>query len=341
MTTISTISELLTLSNCQFRVYDIGRKIEKVSKTTFEKIEHCHLPHPTPFQGHSHFAITFWQKASHQPYLWFVKLPLDERGLLNQGARNHFIAIIIEALGTNLSVDPTKKQEELLKNNPYIFTPSQYKLAMLNSLISFELKNEPTTHYSRFTSYLKDKTWAQWQHIGVQGIADFAARISEEDNANSLSQNLTLLPFEVLSTLCGALENVALPHNVVSAIVSHLEDNSVIDIQRQQMLLRALASSTEQQTANHYIDELLTQNILAEELVITIAGRLWNILNNQSSMMKFLELLVQLEPALFPSIFSDLVAIPTIRPVLFQCMRTTERSENLSKAIGQLFNNKG
>ena len=38
-----------------------------------------------------------------------------------------------------------------------------------------------------------------------------------------------------------------------------------------------------------------------------------------------------------PSIFKDLVAIPDVRPVAFQCMRAPERSEAFSKAIGQLF----
>mgnify|MGYP002335783292 FL=1 len=126
MSTIDTISELITLSGSQFRVYDIGRRIDKISKADFEKIEHNQLPYPYPMQGHAHLALAFWQKSSKTPYIWFVKLPLDERGLLNQGARNHFIAIIVEALGSDLTVDPTQKQEELLKNNPYNFTPAQY-----------------------------------------------------------------------------------------------------------------------------------------------------------------------------------------------------------------------
>ena len=40
MSTIDTISELITLSGSQFRVYDIGRRIDKISKADFEKIEH-------------------------------------------------------------------------------------------------------------------------------------------------------------------------------------------------------------------------------------------------------------------------------------------------------------
>ena len=95
---ISSISALLSLSDSQYRIYDIGRKVDKISKAQFEKIEAAQLPYPYPSQGHALLAIAFWQKQSTSPYLWFVKLPLDERGLLNQGARNHFIAIIIERI---------------------------------------------------------------------------------------------------------------------------------------------------------------------------------------------------------------------------------------------------
>ena len=98
--TISSISALLNLSDSQYRIFDIGRRVDKISKEQFEKIEAAELPYPFPTQGHALLAIAFWQKRSSSPYLWFIKIPLDERGLLNQGARNHFIAIIIETLIT-------------------------------------------------------------------------------------------------------------------------------------------------------------------------------------------------------------------------------------------------
>ena len=39
----------------------------------------------------------------------------------------------------------------------------------------------------------------------------------------------------------------------------------------------------------------------------------------------------------FQAIFKDLVAIPSLRPLIFQCMRSPNRSDELSKAIGMLF----
>ena len=338
MTTISSISELLTLSNCQYRIYALGRKIDKISKSIFNKVELNQLPFPTPLQGHALLAIAFWQKKSEQPYLWFIKLPLDERGLLNQGARDHFVAIISEALGSDLSVDPTEKQEELLKSNPYIFTPSQYKLAMLNSILSIELNAPKSQHYQSFSNYLKENNWSEWQHIGVQGITDFVAGINDKEQSTRLSNALQHLPFEVLSPLCGALENKTLTLSLIEKIIELLEKCTLEQTNLKQMLIRSLASSTEHPLVDEFFEKLLDNKQLSPDILICLSGRCWLTIKNEERAMNFLELLVQTNDLeLFAAIFKDLVTIPIIRPLMFQCMRNTERSDGLSQAIGQLF----
>jgi len=355
MNTIDTISQLLHSSNSQFRLYDIGRKIEKISKEQFEKIELNQIPYPTPSQGHACIAIAFWQKKSPQPYLWLLKLPLDERGLLNQGARNHFIAIIVEALGSDLTQDANKQQEELLKNNPYLFTPAQYKLAALNSKIKFELKQAPSEYLSPFLAYLcKENNWDNWQMVGVQGITDFAVRINENTNnkerySQILINALPHLPSEVLLPLCGALENEEFPVDLIDALINLLQQKLKLTtetqlqnetlIQIQQHLLRSLACNCHHIHVKTFVDALLEQQSVAPELLITLSGRCWLALTNTKQLMAYFEHLIACEDqALFNSIFKDLVAIPSIRPVVFQCMRAPERSNELSQAIGQLFN---
>ena len=346
MDTIDTISQLLHTSNSQFRIYDIGRKIEKIPKEVFEKIELNQLPYPTPSQGHACIAIVFWQKQSPQPFLWLLKLPLDERGLLNQGARNHFIAIIVEALGADLTQSVDTKQEELLKNNPYLYTPAQYKLASLNSKIKFELKQAPSEYLSPFISYITgDNGWDNWQAVGVQGITDFAVRIREEKHSELLVNALPHLPSEVLLPLCGALENEVFSVDLINAVLNifkvklraspDTEANAIL----QQHLLRSLASNCQHVHVEKLVSELLQQQNLASELLITLSGRCWLALANSEQLMAFLEhLVLSDDQPLFNSVFKDLVSIPVIRPIVFQCMRAPERSAALSKAIGQLFN---
>ncbi len=341
MTAISTISALLTLSNSQYRVYDIGRKIDKISKDEFKKIELNQIPYPFPSQGHAFIALTFWQKQSLQPYLWFIKLPLDERGLINLVARDHFIAIIIEALGKDLTVTPTEQQESLLKNNPYHFTPSQYKLAALNSKIKFTLKQEPSEFLNTAKQYLSgDLGWQNWQKIGVQGLTDFAAAINQDNHSDMLSKALTTIAPEVLLPLCAALENEPLPVTLIDCILDKLQAAFVNNnLELQQHLLRSLASSCHHQHVSNFITKLLAQQQLSDEVLITLAGRCWLLWQQQTLLMSYLEQVVNHGDApLFNAIFKDLVAIPKIRAVLFQCMRDPNRSTALAQAIGLLFN---
>lgn len=342
MNNIETLSQLLQLSDSQYRIYDIGRKIEKISKEHFEKVELNQVPYPTPSQGHAIIAITFWQKQSPQPYLWLLKLPLDERGLLNQGARNHFIAIVVEALGSDLTKDPTEQQQELLNSNPYLYTPAQYKLASLNSKIKTDLKQDPSEYLAPFITYLSGELgWQNWQAVGVQGITDFATRINQDNNNQLLILALANLPDEVLFPLCSALENEPLSIEIIDALLALLEQAmpDTSQLTKQQHLLRSLSANCQHPHVKALISGLLSQQTVAPELLITLSGRCWSALASTELMMQYFEHLVASDDsALFNSIFKDLVALPELRPIVFQCMRAPNRSTKLAQAIGQLFN---
>lgn len=337
---ISSISALFNLSDSQYRVYDIGRRVDKISKEQFEQIESAQLPYPFPSQGHAFLAIAFWQKQSNTPYLWFIKLPLDEQGLLNQGARNHFIAIIVEALGGDLSVNPTEQQEALLKKNPYLFTPAQYKLAAVNSIVSVALKQPESKFYQPAINYLSGiNGWDAWQEVGVQGLSDFVVRLNDNNNADMLTKAFDYLPEQVLSPLCSALENITLPAKLIKKIIQRHqlaidENNPTITL----ALLRALASSTHHPYSEKFISELINSQTLSDDILIIIAGRLWPTFNHETIIFNYLEQLIKGNDLdLFSAIFKDLVAIPSTRPLLLQAIRSPNRSSALAHAIGELF----
>ncbi|MBU2871983.1 DUF3549 family protein [Colwellia sp. E2M01] len=355
---IATISELLKLSGSQYRLYDMGRLVTKLSKEVFEKVELNQLPYPTPTQGHACFAIAFWQKKSAQPYLWILKLPLDERGLLNQGARNHLIAIIVEALGADLTQQASKKQEELLSSNPYLFTPAQYKLASLNSKIKVDLKQAPSEHFLVFKQYLIQNisnmtasdnkqiaAWQNWQHIGVQGITDFIARINQDNHSELLKAALPYLPEQVLSPVCSALENEQYPIALLEILLSLLEaelsttsTKAAAQPIKTTQLLRALAASSNHPHMKVMVEQLLAKDKVSKELLITLSSRCWQVLADKEILMCYFEqLLKHNDLQLFSSIFKDLVSVPLVRHVAFACIRCENRSTELAEAIGQLY----
>ena len=338
MDRIDTISELLQFSGSQFRIYDIGRKITKLSKDDFNRVEQNMMPYPYPSQGHAHIAIAFWQAKSKAPYLWFIKLPLDERGLLNQGARNHFIAIIIEALGQDLTVDPTKKQEELLNSNPYHITPAEYKLAAINTLVRKELKQPASIHFEHFQEYVSGQlAWDDWQRIGIQGISDLAAEIHQPNISEAVAKNIANFSPNVLIPFCHALENQQLPLNVLDALIDLIKQtNGNTEGEVKAQLIRALASTADHPHVIDLISDLLATP-QADDVYITLAGRCWLGLNATTLEQLLSQLAEQSDLALFTAIFKDLVAIPALRPHVFAVMRSETRSDALAKAIGKLF----
>jgi hypothetical protein len=342
MDQISSISELLTLSNSSYRIFDMGRSVCKIAKTDFEKVEQAMQPYPYPLQGHAHIAIVFWQEQQTAPYIWFVKMPLDERGLLNQGSRNHYIAIILEALGSDLGQDPSEKQEELLKENPYNFTPSQYKLASLNSIVKRDLKQKTSEYYEHCQLYLSGKIgFDNWQGVGVQGLCDFAARTNSEENENHLISALDNIPDDVFHPLCSALENQRLSITILSKFISIAEQMINNDVYGDKLAssLRAISSNAENPLVQQLIKILLNSaNFNDLNTLVTISGRCWLAVTDVDMLMLFLEKVVaSSEQEVFVAIFQDLIAVPAIRPSLLQCIRIPDRSPKLSNAIGKLF----
>ena len=87
----------------------------------------------------------------------------------------------------------SKKQEEILSSNLYLFTPSQYKLASLNSKIKVDLKQPPSELFLPFIEYLNLGDFSgNWQNIGVQGITDFIARINQDNHSELLLKALPI-----------------------------------------------------------------------------------------------------------------------------------------------------
>lgn len=70
MDTIHTLSQLLTASDCQYAIYDLGRRINPISQTQFAEIEKGSAPYPYPLQRKANLAIVYWNEQK-QPWIWF------------------------------------------------------------------------------------------------------------------------------------------------------------------------------------------------------------------------------------------------------------------------------
>lgn len=212
---MSSISALLNSSDADWRIYDLNQNLRDISQESFNAFEQTTIPYPFPLHKKANFAVVFRAKAlaperhTQMPFIWFLTFNLDEAGKLQQPERDHFISLVVAALGTQLLAN---NEQNSLDNHPYSFKPNDYKMASLTSKIRVDLQLPPTQFYAPAISYFHQQGNNQaWEQLAVQGIADFAFRLNENTNAQKLSERLPELPIAVFEPLSQILENVQIP----------------------------------------------------------------------------------------------------------------------------------
>ena len=332
MTEITTLSQFLTTAKTQFQVYELGRRVQHIDMLAFHQIESLVTPYPYPIQGHAQFAIVFWNE-SQQHFIWFLKLPLDEQGLLSPAPRSQFIEMVLTALGQDPTQPLTDEQQDRLANNPFSFKPSQEKLAVFNALVRKQLGLSASIQYEFAVQYLSGQIAAsEWQHIGLQGLSDVCVRLGELDHEQQLLASFDNSAIEVQIALCQCLEHLHLTEGLANKLYAKFV---AAPPEYQAYYLRALASHTElSQQALAHLQQ--TERLEANEL-ISIAGRNWTVLKQELSRSIYLEALARQPQAFFNQIFADIVAIPSLRNHLLGELRNPNRSVQLSQAIGGLF----
>ena len=79
MENIQTLTQLLSNSQCEYQIFDLGRRIKTIEPQVFADVEKGQCPYPFPMQRKAHLAIAYWNEQK-QPWIWFLRFELDERG---------------------------------------------------------------------------------------------------------------------------------------------------------------------------------------------------------------------------------------------------------------------
>ncbi|MEH0687758.1 DUF3549 family protein [Vibrio cholerae] len=343
MDTIHSLTELLKNSHCDYRVFDLGRRISVIDAQTFSDVEQGQKPYPYPLQRKAHLAIAYWNEHK-QPWIWFLKFELDERGLFQQADIGQFIKYVIEAMGSRLNQEMSEEQQQKLSNNPYTFKPSDDKMAVFHSQIRAELDLPCSQYYEHAQHYFSGGLgFEQWQTVGLQGISDMCARLGRDQNGVHIRKSLTSLPSQPMYALLGVLEHTSpLPSKLAERLseMAHKEmEAKTPDLFLLSALTRALSGS-HHQLSHRLVETLLASPLLShQEVLIAIAGRCWHWLSDQDIAEQFLLRLAQTgNQTLFNQLFADLVMLPELRMVLLPLLHTSPSPElaqallNLQKA---------
>ncbi|TDF39532.1 DUF3549 family protein [Alteromonadaceae bacterium M269] len=334
MTTISTLSEFLLQAGTEYRVYDMGRGIRYLPDQLFLDIENGAIPYPYPRQSHAWIGILFWNKnLSHEHYIWFLKLPVDEFSHLISGPRDHFLNLVVEALANTSS----NQSDTLSKvENPYNFTPNQQALADFNALTKSQLQLPPSNFYQETKSYLSAPKVINWQTLALQGIADFCANMTEGDNEKTLINAIKSLPAPVQNAFFASFEHYSLPIDLVEVLLELANENKK-DINTQALVVRSLAQSQQYQVVKEYILGLLNRNDSKDiNLLSVVVGRHWQLLDKTETVTSLLESAVAVSPDVCTGLYQDLVGIPEMRKLMLEVLRKSSSSALLDTCFKQL-----
>lgn len=214
-----TLLQLLEKSGATVHVYDIGRRIATLPRDRFLAFEQATAPYPQPMQRKAWFAlIQVDPQTKAEPVIWFLRLSLDEQGLLIQAERDYLLNRLLEsAKAQSAGGDP----QGFLQENPYAFKPRDNRMALFHACLSRDLGLPPSRYYEHALAYFRgEPSWDQWGFVGYQGIADVACRHTDEPLSSAIAQ----LPIEPLVALCHNLESQTLSPALSRALRQRLSE---------------------------------------------------------------------------------------------------------------------
>lgn len=335
---ISSISEFLLHAGTDYRVFDMGRGIRPVTSQCFLDWENAKTPPSHPRAGHAWIGIVFWDKSrSQHQYIWFIKLPVDEQGLLVSAARNQFLQIIVDALGTQL--ENAEQKNGQLPENPYTFVPNQQQLADFNSHSRKTLGLGTSHFYAATLEYLRAPMVIDWQTLALQGFADVVANLEQDDIESSINQHFSVFPQAVQNALLTSMENTRLSDETMATIEQWLLQDST-DVVRWVHGLRALCAMQSETKVIDLVSQALTLEISNNtDCLAVVSGRLWSSLLTDKNLISFMHKAAIADPSFnfFQAMFGDLVRIPSMRNAMLTLLREPEKSPELTQAVGSLF----
>ena len=346
---MQSLNDFLQQAGFSYVVYDMGRRMVRLTPQQFNQFENATTSYPTPLQQHAWLGIIGWQKddkARH--FIWFIKFPLDELGKINPLARDELLNFLIEQLGQQLLTSENTTTAEIEPTAlPHGFTPGEESMAMFHAKAAQHLGQPPSRFYEHAREYLSGKQgYDQWAFVGMQGFADVVARLNQQDNQKLLQQALPHLPTQPFGQLCRFLEHETISSQLAETIINCTPNAEEPDDSRdnQVVTIRAIAGCPEHNLRQTFIRKVLAGEHARDiEVLAAISGRCWEDLKNEELCRLYLDTLANNNSGQsgFTHLLKDLLMIPGMREPVMQGLREPDRSKELTQAMGQFFSQLG
>ncbi|SHF53416.1 Protein of unknown function [Microbulbifer donghaiensis] len=339
MSESTTLSALIGAANFKLRWFDLGRRLQPVSRATADAFEAGQAPWPFPYLRQAWAALLLWPEEGGEPVVWFLRLPLDEQGKLQLQARDAFLRQLAMKLKQSTPSESAAQQlHAALEESGLLFTPAPERQASFHSRAALLLKREPSSHYTTALAYFREPQSLPWDQLAIQGIADVAARW-EADREILLQQLPTLAP-PVFISLCQCLENEATDHQLAAGIIKRAGvelDSDSPDFAIITAAVRGVSHSVARGMRLEFLTRLLNSAASANgEVLAAIGSRCAYDLADRELASLWLAALAQLEnQSTFNLLMSDLMFLPQVRSSLLDALRDPARPEALARAFGE------
>lgn len=349
MNRVSTITEFLESTGVRLTIFDIGRRIIEITREDFLQFEKTKSAYPYPLQRQAWFALLCDNdRSEEEPFIWFLRFPLDEQGKLLQAARDDFMHRMMERLEQKLANGAESQVGSALEDNPYTFKPRDDRMAVFHAKTAILMGQPPSEFYPHAREYFHgDLGWDQWAFLGYQGIAEIATRFSGDENQQYLTQAIARMPLRPLESLCHCLENEAISATLTQALLDRtLEElkSEPPDSGLLQATIRGVSLSANEELKQQLVLSILAHPCSADiNILAAVSSRCWELLKRGTTAAEYLERLANCDSGQegFNQCLTDLLFLPGMREPLLQAMRNPHRSEQLSLTIGAFFQSVG
>ncbi|WP_066966127.1 DUF3549 family protein [Microbulbifer sp. Q7] len=341
----NTLTDLISSAAFNLRWFDVGRRVQPVSRKAAEAFEAGAAPWPHPYLRQAWCGLLLWptDPTGGDPVVWFLQLPLDEQGKLLLPIRDRFLkqlhgALYPEGNGSNGQQGPGKHLQQALENSGLMFTPAAEKRAVFHAKAAKLLHRPASDHYPAARAYAKDPASFPWDQLALQGMADLAVRWEEERNA--LAANLSRFATPALVPLCQCLESEAIDHRLAEPLI-HRAQQTLADSEPDLNLVIGVIRGTSHSVAKGMRQQWLLQVLQSEagrqgEVLAAIGSRCCDDLQVPELAQLWLENLSDSQPQqTFNLLLTDLLFLPQLRNILLGVLRNPERKECVARAFGE------
>ena len=347
MEKFDSITHFIQTGGFEYRIFDMGRKVQALSQEYFEQLENQQELYPSPFQQKAWLAILIWRESDEaSATIWFLQFPVDELGYLKQEARDTFLIELLEQTGKNIfAKQKGEKVLDELGESPFAFKPQQDRLAVFHALATKSLNQSPSQYYQHAREYLTGDSggYDQWQFLGLQGMADVVVRLGEDDNESLLIKAISNFPEVPLENFALLLENIQPEEELTNQLISLVQkeiSKEQPNVKLVSALIRALSGAGPAKLRKEFfLGFLSSQNNCINkevEVLVAISGRAWVDLEDEKLLVVFVENLATQNQMAFNAVIVDLMMLPEMKEKVLNVMRKPERSAELAEKMSEL-----